>query len=801
MSNLKFISNGKSLLNFYIKDDASAIVNRAALDIIEAAFLATGVKSELFRVNDLAKVENGIIIAHFSDSDYAQTFKKEYDYTLGTDGFAVMEKDGNVIILGHNDFGASYGAHDFLEKNSDIIWARGAEEYSIEYLPMSEISATVINYCEKSPFKVRVWNTCGYGTDNVNHGDKGTAICLARNKITGVYHHCDEDWYEYGVTGQSLASASFRSIEEYIDTNPEYFMTYEDGTPRKLVATSNSHLESYLNFYHPEVPKIIAKKMAQYLEGCHENDVACYNMPDNPCFYMYHNGVKLHEQPFTTDCGVTVYPTDKNYKSTVYFNFINRLIKELNRIRPNTVIHTQAYMYSEVAPAIKVDDRVFIKVAPLSANMHVAHNDPVKKDNWRVRDNLKEWVKHSNSVCVNAYWNCFKGGYYSRPIWKVAQEDLKFWREIGIKGFTPEGKVDCSRLESYTEKQAFARRFNDFNEMYTWGLHKLMWNPDQDLEALKKRYCKIVYKEVAEEMLEYYNLIEKGYNGTDTYVWWMSGGDVYIYQFIIKAGIKDAVLATLEKALAKTNNINVKERIESIYTTLKEYIGKYEKFVDEDGEVLWCNGVDPLSEGQLDWMNNKDSIWNKGKKSVVLKNYLTLDDFDEKHKFSRVMLYDENNLYFGYTIFDEGLEKIVPHEECGLKVFREDGSELNFRAESYFGGNALNNEVFYGYTCGFNKGDTRDRYYINHGSPSTVKTPEGVKKVQKVFLSEDKTKRAAFFVQVIPYKALDVTLDSFKPYGHFCVFYDVYGRTGWGWKGFGLWGKQNFTTYKLVGRE
>ena len=164
-------------------------------------------------------------------------------------------------------------------------------------------------------------------------------------------------------------------------------------------------------------------------------------------------------------------------------------------------------MYSEVAPAIQVDDRVFIKVAPLSANMHVSHNDPVKKDNWRVRDNLKEWVKHSNSVCVNAYWNCFKGNYYSRPIVKVAQEDLKFWREIGVVGFTPEGKVDCSRLPEYNDKQAFARKFNDFNEMYTWCLHKLMWNPDVDLEELKQRYCKIVYKEVADEMLEYYNLI------------------------------------------------------------------------------------------------------------------------------------------------------------------------------------------------------------------------------------------------------------------------------------------------------
>lgn len=796
---MNFIENGKSNLSFCIKEGASVIINRAALDLIDAIQAISDVKVGLEKVKTFDGVQNKIVIALFSDdATFEKEFKKEYDYTLGTDGFAVMQKANNVYVLGHCDSGAFYGAHDMLEKNADVIWARGAEEYALETLPSDEISLNVINYCEKSPFRVRVWNTCGTGTANVDHGDKGTAMCLGRNKIIGVYHHCDDDWYEYAVTGQSLASASFRSIEEYIDTNPEYFMTYEDGSPRKLVVTHVTHLESYINFYHPEVPKIIARKMKDYLDNCHDGDVACYNMPDNPYFFMRHGGVNLHEQPFTTDCGVTVYPDQKNYKSTVYFNFINRLIKELNRIRPNTIIHTQAYMYSEVAPAIKVDDRVYIKVAPLSANMKVSHNDPVKEDNHNVRDNLLEWKKRSNSVCVNAYWNSFKGNFYTRPIWKVAQQDLRFWRDIGLAGFTPEGKVDCSRLESYNDKQAYVRKFNDFNEMYTWGLHKLMWNPEQDLEALKQRYCRIVYKECAEEMLEYYNLIEKGYDNTDGYVWWMTGADVYIYRFIIKAGIKDAVLRTLERALEKATSINRRERIESIYTTLKEYTTKYAAFADEDGEVLWCGGVNPLDEAQLDFDNNADSIWNKAKKSVVLKSYTDFSDIEKEAKFSRRMFYDEQNLYFGYEIYDDQIEstKIVNGD---LRVYRENGEQVNFRVESYYGGNAFNTEIFYGYVSGFNGVGVNDRYYMNNGAPITIAAPNGVKTVKKVFLSDDKDKRKLLLIQVIPISSLGVTLDSFRPYGHFCVLPDRYKRAGW--KGFGLWGKQNFTTYKLVGKE
>ena len=162
---------------------------------------------------------------------------------------------------------------------------------------------------------------------------------------------------------------------------------------------------------------------------------------------------------------------------------------------------------------------------------------------------------------------------------------------------------------------------------------------------------------------------------------------------------------------------------------------------------------------------------------------------------SRKMFFNGENLYFAYALKDEEIDRV---EENGdkLGVYRKDGTQMGFRVESYFGGNALNTEKYFGYVSGFNVKDARDQYFVNTGSPSKTAFPDGVRTIKKAFTSkEDGNKSALLIVQIVPLKALDVNICDFKPYGHFCVFTDKYKKGGW--KGFGLWSKQNFTTYNF----
>ena len=452
-------------------------------------------------------------------------------------------------------------------------------------------------------------------------------------------------------------------------------------------------------------------------------------------------------------------------------------------------------MYSLQAPAIRVDDKVIIKVASLGENEKISQTDAARADNYDVRDNILAWTKMSDNICINAYWNCFKGDIYSRPLLKVIQENMLWWKKIGVIGFTPDGKVDCSKLSSYSPKQQFARKFYDMNEMYTWCLCKLMWNPDQDVSDLKTRYCKIVYKECANEMLEYFRLIEKGFDSQDAFVWYATGADVYIYLFIVKAGIQNAVLETLKKAVDKATTPNVKSKVESIYSILFESISRYEDFVEESAEMLYCQGINPLEKTELDYRNNADSIWNKAKPCTVLRNYMDLSFYNPAANFSCKMLYDDKNLYFGYQIYDDAIQR-VEETKKGLRLYREDGSVVVSRAETYFGGNSLNQNVYYGLVSGFNKDEVIDRLFYNDGVAHEMPIPPGMLDVKQVFLSDDPKERSYFHIQVVPIAFLGVAKENLKPYGHFVYFADRYGRAGW--MGFGLWSKENFSMFKLI---
>ena len=121
-------------------------------------------------------------------------------------------------------------------------------------------------------------------------------------------------------------------------------MTAPDGSPMKAL----EGYDSFLNYYNPSIAKEFGKGLAEQFSKLDSEDVINWVMPDNPYFVMVENGIKLNEQPFTADDGTMVNPSDENYKSTVYFNFLNRAMKEARSINPKVQLSVFAYTYRVV---------------------------------------------------------------------------------------------------------------------------------------------------------------------------------------------------------------------------------------------------------------------------------------------------------------------------------------------------------------------------------------------------------------------------------------------------------------------
>lgn len=789
------VKNGTKYASVYVAENASSTLFTAAQDFVQAVAAITGVTLAIQTAQSFTGKEHGVVLSTFSQlGELLQSFEKEQT-ACNEEGFCVVEKGDTVFVLSSSERGVYFGAHDLLEKNAQVVWARGANEERLAVIEQDELRLDRVNYTENSPFTVRAWNLCGYGTEGEQHADDGTAAYLGANKSNATAHRFIKEWKKYGLFGSGVVLEGISNIDYLANEHPEWFMTAPDGG----VMPALHGWDSFLNYYNKDVAKAFAKLLVDSVEKIGEGNLGHWNMPDNPYFCMVENGVKLHEQPFTADEGTTVYPEDKNYKSTVYFNFLNRVMQEANALRPNTYLHVFAYTYSEETPAIDVDERLVITLAPIQTNDKYAYTDTRSHDNDGIRDNLIRWSQKTNNLELYMYWSSFRGTTYSRPILKVIQENLLWFESLGIKRVQIEGKVDCSLLENPTPAQANSVKFYDMNEAYTWAMHKLMWNPRQDIDELLTRFCKIVYKECAKETAEYFRLLQKGWDEKDALVWYTTGGDVYYLQFVLNAGVADGITAALTKAKAKATTLSVKRKVDVLYETTLAEIDKYKNFVKEDAEVLYTDiGEDKLlSKEQMDYIHNAASEWNRAKSLTVLRDYSTMEYYPKEAKFSCKMLFDKKNIYVGYTIFDDRL--VEEKEINGVKrYYREDGSELVSYPETYIGGNVFNQDTYYGFISGF-MGERKDQWYENKGSPKGQPIPQGVRDVKYVHLADEKEKRYYFHVQVIPYEALGVAADSCNPYGSFVYYTNRFGRAGW--MGYGLWSKQNFSAFPLIKKE
>lgn len=762
------------------------IIENAARSFCQVVFSATNVQLEILPLEKFSVEKDSFVFATFDA--ILNNPCKNCDQ-IKEDGFFITKKDNVIYVLAKNERGVYYGVHHLLEQNLLVIFSRGAEEEAVQYLPSEYPSWENSEFIVNPAFKVRSFNLCGVGSEGRGHIDNGTAEFLAKNKMNAAFHEIDKSWRNIGLFNNGKRIKNLQVIDDLMETNPKHFMTDAEGNPKKAFGG----YESFPNYYNFETAKLYAKRLVDGIEGV--EDITHWTMPDNSCFYVLDGDKRLHELPFTSDCGKTVYPTDKNYKSTVYFNFLNRVIKEANKLRPNTYLQVFAYIYSEPAPEIELDEHLIIMVAPIFTNEQTSYPQG-NGGNKEIKENLAKWAKKTKRLNVYTYWQSFSSTTYSRPILKVVKENLNFFKKLNVEGVTVESLVDCSIEKAKTPSQQSSVKAYDLNEAFIWAITKLIYNPELEIEKLLDRYCKIVYKESAKEVKEYFTLLQKGYESTPANVWYNTGGDVYYLQFIIRAGLKDKIIAALNKAESKAKTSSVIRKINSIKQTVFKEIEKYDNFISEEGVATRICG-ELLSKSALDYQNNPSSPWNNVKPLTVLRNSRNMDFYPKEANFSLRIAYDEQNMYFGYTVFDDGLKEKRVAADNVIRYYREDGSEVISLAETYVGGDVINQSVFYGYISGFMEAGRNEQgeFYLNDGQIKSIAIPDGVKTVKYAHFDDNPQKRYVFHVQIIPFKALGESVETAKPYGSFTYVSKKYGTAGW--QGYGLWSKQNFKEFKL----
>nr|WP_286672322.1 DUF4838 domain-containing protein [Cohnella hashimotonis] len=686
-------------------------------------------------------------------------FPEDIAYLQQSDGFAVRQVGNLIYIIGTEPKGVLNGVYDFIEKNAGVLWTR-SQELGTLYDPQPTIQALHVNYREKSPFQIRGWHLTGSGAQGQFHSDPASEVMISRNKLNAKLAEFGnvslwDDHERVGIKAFNIGHdlVYWLPSEEYFATHPEYFNT--DGAGNYIPGTG----ETQINFYNPEVADVIAGRVKAFLKN---NPREYVGMGINDTHYWMQGD--LSNSPFELPDGTKIYPNEADYKSTVFYSFLNRIAAEVKKTYPDVKINTFAYFFAEVPPRIELEDNIVIVLAPASGDDRVPINTSEVSANNQYVVKLQGWLKKTKNIVMYNYYGSFPSATYERPIAEKVQADMKYYRDLGLMGVLPENIVDASTASW------------GVNALQFWLMQKLFWNPDADLEALKSEFIQKAYGAAAEPMKRYYDLIAQGWNYDQQPVSYITNTKAYIRSYIIDAGIKDEAQQALNEAWSLADQ-KARQRIEPIKTTFETMVFKYGEQSDLSAKATKTTASKEEIVSGLDFSQGP---WADAEPTSQFFYMGTTDKAPVETKVR--LLWDEENLYVAYENFDDDVSKIVASDNAPGDWWASGGDD---DVETYVTGDL-----------------TGGAYYVFFANPKAVKFEYSGPAQNSAFstqwevhteVASDRWKA----IKVIPFASINVDPNVSKTLKGF-FFREYHGKEGFfGWGGGSVWSWADFKTITL----
>jgi len=268
----------------------------------------------------------------------------------------------------------------------------------------------------------------------------------------------------------------FTPVEEFGKTHPEYFPMVRGK--RTLVSTSAGPGPCISN---PEVVRIITRKVREYFDKNPERLTVSLGMTDGG--WCECPGCKAMDGPSVEIDG------DTAPKSQRYYLFLNQVARALQESHPGKMIGVLGYAGAEYPPKrVKVEPNIIPYLCYTRANWF---DRAVREADLR---SIDAWLERVDQIGIYEY---LYGMGFSTP--RIYNHYL-------------------AELLRYVAKRAKGRNIGFYAEIYSnhgldgpkpWVTEKLLWNPEQDVDQLVRRWCVAVFKEAAPAMERYFNRLER----------------------------------------------------------------------------------------------------------------------------------------------------------------------------------------------------------------------------------------------------------------------------------------------------
>lgn len=447
--------NGKTSYSIVIGKDASVSEKTAAEELSFYLNKISGAEFAILEEDEPGSSSRRIFIGF--NEDYAARTDAERPAD-DFEGFTYRNVGKDIWIYGGRTRGTMYGVFAFLENELGVRW------YATDCTKIPETDRwtfSKMNVSESPAIRYRF--TQYY---NVERDD----AWLAHNRNNSVWGAHDNKYGGLSSYWNAHTFEQFIPSGKYFHEHPEYFsLRNGERKPYTQLCLSN-----------PEVLKICIERMKESIAA-------------NPLCWVY--SMSQSDNQFPCECE-HCRAIEKKYggHSGLMVWFVNQVADAIKPIYPDKYIGTFAYQYTRQAPkSIVPRDNVVIRLCSIECCF--AHSLEECDHNSSFIDDIKEWSRIAPNLFIWDYVVNYRQYLAPFPNFQVLADNIKTFRKYNAIGIQEEAQYQSLGGE--------------FSDMKSWVIAKLLWNPEQDTDALTSEFISYYYGDAAPYIQEYFDLCRR----------------------------------------------------------------------------------------------------------------------------------------------------------------------------------------------------------------------------------------------------------------------------------------------------
>ena len=386
--------------------------------------------------------------------------------------------DGLTVAAGA-PAGLVYGTYAALEK---LGWRFLAAD--CERRPQGPLSLETGGWEEHPAFRVRevFWRGAMNGEYAVR-----LRLNTARSSIT-PRQGGKAMFYNFSHTFDALVP-----VERYFDAHPEYFSMI-DGVRRRE--------RTQLCLTNPEVLKLCVEGVLRWKR-------------ENPQYKIF--SVSMNDWYSNCRCpSCRRIDEEEGSAAGTMIRFVNAVAEQVRAVYPDVMIHTFAYLYCRKPPRLtRPGKNVIVRLCPIEA----CYSHPLERcgcetgpidvqytsakrfagdprgESGFMKD-LKGWSRITEHLFIWDYTTNYANYLQPFPNLDVLAENIRTYRKYGVEGVLAQGNFSLGRASA-------------LGDLKVYLLGKLLWDPDQDPEALIREFAEGSWEQGAPAMLRYIRLLRE----------------------------------------------------------------------------------------------------------------------------------------------------------------------------------------------------------------------------------------------------------------------------------------------------